>query len=62
MLDSIQYEFLFFFTTYADPEPGAGAENSTFRLQFRLLAAPAPAPQHWCVRMFGFVPGESVRG
>ncbi len=32
MLDSIQYEFLFLFITQADPEPGAGAETSTFRL------------------------------
>ncbi len=27
MLDPLQYEFLFIFTTFADPEPGAGAET-----------------------------------
>jgi hypothetical protein len=39
MLDPIQYEFLFLFTTLADPEPGAGAETSIFRLQPKV---PAP--------------------
>ncbi len=35
MLDPIQYEFLFLFTTLADtkPDQGAGAETSIFRLQ-----------------------------
>ncbi len=32
MLDYIQNEFLILFTTLADPELGAGAETSTFRL------------------------------
>jgi hypothetical protein len=51
MLDPIQYEFLFLFTTLAglEPGPGAGAETSIFRLwlqpKFWFLAA--PAPQHW---------------
>jgi hypothetical protein len=36
MLDPTQYEFRFFFTTLADPEPGAGAETSIFRLWLRL--------------------------
>ncbi len=47
MLDSIQYEFWFLFTTQADPEPepklshsGSGSSQ-----KFRLLEA--PAPQHW---------------
>jgi hypothetical protein len=39
MLDPIQYEFLFLFTTLTDPESGAGAETSIFWLQ--LLVAPA---------------------
>jgi hypothetical protein len=41
MLDPIQYEFLFLFTTLADTEPdqGAGAETSIFRLQPKV---PAP--------------------
>jgi hypothetical protein len=43
MLDPIQYEFLFLFTTLADPEPGAGSETSIFRLQLR---PKVPAPQH----------------
>jgi hypothetical protein len=44
MLDPIQYEFIFLFTTLADPEPepklrycGSGSSQ-----KFRLLAAPAP--------------------
>ncbi len=41
MLDSIQYEFLFLFTTQADPELGAGAETLTFRLR---LQPKVPAP------------------
>jgi hypothetical protein len=38
MLDPIQYEFLFLFSTLADPELGARAvtETSIFRLQLRL--------------------------
>jgi hypothetical protein len=36
MLDPIQYEFWFLITTLADPEPGAGAETSIFRLQLPL--------------------------
>jgi hypothetical protein len=50
MLYPIQYEFLFLFTTLADPELelGAGAKTLIFRLQLRLLAA--PAPQH-CLRL-----------
>jgi hypothetical protein len=35
MLDPIQYEFLFLFTTLADPDPGAVAETLIFRLQLR---------------------------
>ncbi len=35
MLDPIQYELWFSSTTLADPEPGAGAETSIFRLQLR---------------------------
>ncbi len=36
MLDPIQYEFrFFFFTTLSDPEPGAGAETSIFRLRLQ---------------------------
>ncbi len=47
MLDPIQYEFLFLFTTLADPElePKLWYFNSGSSLKFRLLAA--PAPQHW---------------
>jgi hypothetical protein len=41
MLDPIQYEFGFFLTTLSDPEPGAGAETSIFRLQ---LQPKVPAP------------------
>jgi hypothetical protein len=42
MLDPIQYEFLFLFTTLADPEPepGAGPETSIFQLW---LQAKVPA-------------------
>jgi hypothetical protein len=38
MLYPIQYEFLFLFTTLADPELelGAGAKTLIFRLQLRL--------------------------
>ncbi len=48
MLDYIQYEFWFLFTTQADQKPGAGAETSTFRLwlQPKVPALAAPAPQH----------------
>jgi hypothetical protein len=38
MLDPIQYEFRFFQNTLADPEPGAGAETSIFRLQPKVSA------------------------
>jgi hypothetical protein len=38
MLDPIQYEFRFFQNTLADPEPGAGAETSIFRLQPKVLS------------------------
>jgi hypothetical protein len=42
MLDPIQYEFRFFQNTLADPELGAGAETSIFRLQLRpKVSAPA---------------------
>jgi hypothetical protein len=41
MLNPIQYEFIFFKTTLADPEPGAGAETSIFRLR---LQPKVPAP------------------
>jgi hypothetical protein len=36
MLDHIQYEFSLSFTTFADPEQGAWAEASIFRLQLRI--------------------------
>jgi hypothetical protein len=35
-IDPIQYDFWFWFTTFADPEPGAEAETSLYRLQLRL--------------------------
>jgi hypothetical protein len=35
MLDPIQYEFRFFQNTLVDPEPGAGAETSIFRLRLQ---------------------------
>jgi hypothetical protein len=38
MLDPIQYEFRFFQNTLADPELGAGAETSRFRLQPKVSA------------------------
>ncbi len=44
MLDPNQYKFLFLFTTLVDPEPGAGAETSIFRLWPKV-----PAPQHCLV-------------
>jgi hypothetical protein len=49
MLDPIQYEFSFFSqNTLADPEPGARAETSIFRLQLRLHPkVSAPALQPW---------------
>jgi hypothetical protein len=46
MLDSIQYEFWFLFTTQADPEPKFCHSGSGSSQKFRLLAALAPAPQH----------------
>ncbi len=50
MLDPIQYEFRFFFTTLADPELGAGAETSIFRLRPKVLA-PAPAKSSGSLRL-----------
>jgi hypothetical protein len=44
MLDPIQYEFLFLFTTLADPEPELLYSSSNSGQKLRLLAA--PAPQH----------------
>jgi hypothetical protein len=44
VLDSIQYEFWFLFTTQADPEPKLRHSGSGSSQKFRLLAA--PAPQH----------------
>jgi hypothetical protein len=44
MLDPIQYEFLFLFTTLADPEPKLQYSGSGSSQKFQLLAA--PAPQH----------------
>jgi hypothetical protein len=35
MLVPIQYEFRFFQNTLVDPEPGAGAETSIFRLRLQ---------------------------
>jgi hypothetical protein len=35
MLDPIQYEFRFLQNTLGDPEPGAGAETSIFRLRLQ---------------------------
>ncbi len=54
MLDPIQYEFWILFTTLADPEPERKLWYSGSSQKFRLLAAPAPAPQHWilcCISM-----------
>jgi hypothetical protein len=44
MLDPIQYEFLFLFTTLADPEPEPKLRYSGSSQKFWLLAA--LAPQH----------------
>jgi hypothetical protein len=48
MLDPIQYELLFIFTTLTDLEPEPKLRYSGSGQKFRLLAAsaPAPAPQH----------------
>jgi hypothetical protein len=46
MLDPIQYEFIFFQNSLADPEPEPKLQYSGSSQKFRLLAA--PAPQHCC--------------
>jgi hypothetical protein len=48
MLDSIQYEFWFLFTTQADPEPELGARS---RSQNFDIPAPAPAKSSGSLRL-----------
>ncbi len=40
---------LIFFTTLTDPEPKLLHSGSGSSQKFRLLAAPAPGPQHWII-------------
>ncbi len=59
MLYPIPYEFLFLFTSLADPEPGAEAKTSIFQLQLH----PGPTAITWLqgqLHAIGWLPGPTA--